>query len=183
MAEPLSFRRGRTRLPVPGQPRVRAMAAVLLLCCALLAARGWLLPDAPAAPDPVVEVRGEVARPGFYTAATVHDALRAAGGRVEGVANADLREGTALIVEDGSVRLAHMSESLVFGLPIDVNTASAEALEAIPGIGPSLSAAILADRHHNGPFTRVEDLDRVRGIGPATVEKLRPFVMTSAQQD
>ena len=50
---------------------------------------------------------------GFYTAATVHDALRAAGGPLDGVANADLREATALIVEDGSVRLAQMSEALV----------------------------------------------------------------------
>lgn len=181
MTEPLSFRRNQPRLPVPGQPRVRAMAVVMLLCGALLVARGWLLPDHPDAAEPVVEVRGDIERPGFYTAATVHDALRAAGGSADGVANADLREGTALIVEDGGVRLAQMSESLVFGLPIDVNTASADALEAIPGIGPSLSAAILADRDQNGPFDRIEDLDRVRGIGPATLEKLQPFVSTGAQ--
>jgi competence protein ComEA len=65
---------------------------------------------------------------------------------------------------------------LVFGLPIDVNTASPAALESIPGIGPSRAAAIIDARAEGGRFASVDDLQRVSGIGPATVEQIRPFV-------
>ncbi len=59
------------------------------------------------------------------------------------------------------------------GGKIDINTAGASALEALPGIGPSKAGAIVADREANGPFATCEELDRVRGIGPATVAGLR----------
>ena len=55
---------------------------------------------------------------------------------------------------------------------INVNTASATELETLPGIGPSKAAAIIENR----PFTRVEDLERVPGIGAKTVDQLRPLV-------
>jgi len=174
MADRIHFRR-QARPSNLGQPRVRAMAALFVICAALLAVRTWLLPEPPP-PAPVVEVLGDVPHPGFYEAATLHGALRAAGADPTGQVDAALQEGTALVVEGGSVRLARMDDLLVFGLPIDVNTASADALEAIPGIGPHTAASILADRDENGAFSAVEDLDRVRGIGPATVERLRPFV-------
>ena len=61
-------------------------------------------------------------------------------------------------------------------LRIDVNTAPASELELLPRIGPTLSARIVEDRASRGPFRRVEDLDRGRGIGPKTVELLRPHV-------
>ena len=60
---------------------------------------------------------------------------------------------------------------------IDVNLADAAELASLPGIGPSLAAAILADRAANGPFPSVEALDRVKGIGPSTVERLRARVV------
>lgn len=59
---------------------------------------------------------------------------------------------------------------------IRVNTASAEALAALPGIGPARAAAIVDSRLREGPFRRVEDLRRVPGIGPRTVERLRNLV-------
>ena len=62
------------------------------------------------------------------------------------------------------------------GLLIDLNTAPAEQLELLPGIGPARAAAIIADRQAMGPFRTVDDLQRIRGIGPATVESLRPYV-------
>ena len=49
--------------------------------------------------------------------------------------------------------------------PINVNTATAEQLEALPGIGPTLAAAIVQERERNGPFRSVDDLTRVPGIG------------------
>jgi len=57
--------------------------------------------------------------------------------------------------------------------PIDVNAASAEELQRLPGVGPVMAGAIVAGR----PFRSVAELDRVRGIGPKTLDKLRPFVV------
>ncbi|HEX4611060.1 MAG TPA: helix-hairpin-helix domain-containing protein [Urbifossiella sp.] len=57
--------------------------------------------------------------------------------------------------------------------PIDVNAASAEELQRLPGVGPVMAGAIAAGR----PFRSVNDLDRVRGIGTKTLEKLRPLVV------
>ncbi len=60
---------------------------------------------------------------------------------------------------------------LLFGLPLDPNRASPVALETLPGIGPSRAAAIVESRIE-APFCRLSDLDRVRGIGPRTLEML-----------
>lgn len=68
------------------------------------------------------------------------------------------------------------AQKLEAGRTLDVNTATAEQLQLLPGIGPSRAAAIIADRERNGPYRTVEDLARVRGIGPVTVENLRPYV-------
>ncbi|MFO0962859.1 MAG: helix-hairpin-helix domain-containing protein [Phycisphaerales bacterium] len=61
--------------------------------------------------------------------------------------------------------------------PVDINHATADEIELLPGVGPSVAARIVADRTERGPFARPEELDRVRGIGAATVAKLRPFVV------
>jgi len=60
--------------------------------------------------------------------------------------------------------------------PIDVNQASAAELSLLPGVGPSLAAAIVADRESRGAFRRPQDLDRVRGIGPAILARILPHV-------
>ena len=64
------------------------------------------------------------------------------------------------------------------GLPhrVDINAADAAAWCALPGIGAKKAAAILAERHQGGPFRSVQDLTRVRGIGPATVARLTPWL-------
>jgi competence protein ComEA len=61
---------------------------------------------------------------------------------------------------------------------VDINSASAAELEALPGIGAAKAAAIVEERQVR-PFASVEDLERVRGIGPALVAELRPHVMVS----
>jgi competence protein ComEA len=60
--------------------------------------------------------------------------------------------------------------------PINVNSASAHELQRLPGIGPVLAQNIIAARTLR-PFEHIDDLDRVKGIGPKTLEKLRPFVV------
>ena len=60
--------------------------------------------------------------------------------------------------------------------PINVNTASEMELQRLPDIGPVKAQAIVAARA-SGPFQSVNDLDRVKGIGPKTLERLRPFVV------
>ena len=60
--------------------------------------------------------------------------------------------------------------------PVDLNTATADQLDALPGVGPATAAAILAYRQESGRFNSVDDLLEVRGIGDAKLEQLRPLV-------
>ena len=59
---------------------------------------------------------------------------------------------------------------------IDINRASAEDLQKLPGIGPELARRIIEYRQRSGPFKRVEDLMVVRGIGPKKWKGIRPYV-------
>lgn len=60
--------------------------------------------------------------------------------------------------------------------PVNINEATGPELIALPGIGPAMAARIIAYRKDHGRFTSVEQLDGVKGIGPATLQRLRPFV-------
>ncbi len=62
------------------------------------------------------------------------------------------------------------------GAPVDLNTATAAQLDTLPGVGPATATAIINDRTANGPFKSVNDLGRVRGIGNAKLDQLRPLV-------
>ncbi|HXN99171.1 MAG TPA: helix-hairpin-helix domain-containing protein [Candidatus Acidoferrales bacterium] len=59
---------------------------------------------------------------------------------------------------------------------IDLNTATAEQLQQVPGIGPSTAKAIVNFRQKSGPFQRIEDLLAIKGISKARLEKMRPYV-------
>lgn len=67
-------------------------------------------------------------------------------------------------------------ESLLEGETIDLNTAGQADLERLPGIGATRARDIIRERQENGPFRSVDELERVKGIGPATVEALRPYI-------
>ncbi len=140
-------------------------------------------PPTPTPAPVVVYVSGAVQSPGVYTlppGSRVADAVNAAGGFAEGAATAAIN--LALPLEDGAqVHIPAQGEAprpavtptpAGASFPVDVNTASQEMLEAIPGIGPTMARRIIEGR----PYGTVDDLLRVRGIGPATLEKLRPYV-------
>jgi len=61
----------------------------------------------------------------------------------------------------------------------NVNTAPASEISLLPGIGPALAQRIVLDRETNGPFESLDDLGRVRGIGPKTIIQIKPLVVFS----
>jgi len=132
-------------------------------------------------------VVGAVHAPGVYTlprGARVRDAIRAAGGAT---ADADLeRVNLAALVQDQQQIVVPGLAAYTSGGPgvggealVDVNIADCAMLQTLPGIGPVMAERIIAYREANGPFHRLEDLIQVKGIGEATLEKLRPCVTIS----
>ena len=83
------------------------------------------------------------------------------------------RDVYASFANDGTQPVAR-SEVFPHG-PIDPNTASAEELMQIPGIGPKTAEAIIAEREQNGPFLFPEDLMAVKGIGSKKLESFLPY--------
>ena len=71
---------------------------------------------------------------------------------------------------------------IALGMPLDLNRATAQDLEALPGVGPKRAAAIVGFREANGGFRSVEDLERVPGLGPATVARLRPLLQVERDE-
>ena len=159
-------------------------------------------PDRPL----VVSVVGLVHTPGLVTlapGARIADALQAAGGAVNGADTIGLN--MARPVDDGEqivVGLAPVPGQPALGSSVatattptskapppasgsvkpkpgqavDLNTATVQELDALPGVGPVTAAAIVAWRQENGRFTSVDQLADVEGIGPARLEKLRALV-------
>jgi competence protein ComEA len=156
-------------------------------------------PAPTATPAPIkIEVAGAVQRPGIYelpAGTRVGDAIAAAGGLA---ANADeaalslarvLQDGEKLAaptVQPAKPPPAASSPSEPAGARsggdgssaglLNVNTASAQELEALPAIGPVTAQAIVDYRATNGPFHSVEEITQVKGIGAATLEKLKPLI-------
>jgi competence protein ComEA len=64
---------------------------------------------------------------------------------------------------------------------VNINTATSEQLQLLPGVGPALAGRIIAFREANGPFEKVDELAAVQGIGDTSLAKLRPYVATSGE--
>jgi competence protein ComEA len=135
----------------------------------------------------VVHAAGAVARPGVYRVppgARVIDVVDAAGGPAS---DADInRLNLAALVTDGSqIYVPRVGEAAPTPVgdaastpsgPVNLNTATLEQLDALPGVGPATAKAIIAERERRGGFRSVDDLLDVRGIGPAKLDALRDLV-------
>jgi competence protein ComEA len=141
---------------------------------------------APAAALLRIYVTGAVAHPDVYRlppGSIVKDAIQAAGG-ASGEADLDrvnlaqeLRDQQQVAVPrtgEADVPPAAGSESP--GTPaakVNINTATADELDTLPGVGAEMARRILDYRAANGPFKSIEDIQRVTGIGDATYQKLK----------
>lgn len=96
--------------------------------------------------------------------------------RVEGDAVADAEPNPAPVAAAEAPRLEDSGPVPLEVRQVNVNTATAEELEALTGIGPALAQRIVEYRSSVGPFARPEDLQYVRGIGPNTAAALAPYV-------
>lgn len=154
-------------------------------------------------PQPiVVYVLGAVERPGVYALppnSRVIDAIQAAGGFSEVAVTTDinvaalLRDGQQLdipgagelptpvfVIGDSGLLV---TPTPIPGDPVNINTADLALLDTLPGIGPTTAQRIIDFREANGPFNQVDDLLKVAGIGPVTLERLRPFITVGNQDE
>lgn len=155
------------------------------------------LPSPTSTPTPIMlQIAGEVNAAGTYAltkGARLEDLIDMAGGLTDS-ADSDninlvspLRDGEyyyipavgETIPETAANSPMHIQAGgeLSVQYPLNLNTATQEELETLPGIGPSKAADILAYRDEHGPFQSVDDLASVSGIGPSTIESLRDYLI------
>lgn len=165
--------------------------------------------EAPAATTVVAHAAGAVARPDVYRlppGARVTDLLAAAGGPVAG-ADLDRLNLAAPLVDGDRVFVPLVGQEVPVavdgtpspsggpggsggtggpgddgaGTPVDVNRATERELEGLPGIGPALAQAVVAERERRGGFSSVEELLEVRGIGEAKLAALIGLVQVDGR--
>ncbi len=171
-------------------------AALFIGAAALLSTRPQpveitILPPQPTAtatasppPAPVmIYVTGAVVRPESLVAlpagSRVEDAIAAAGGAADGADLTAVNQ-AARVMDGDQVHVPRTGETTALATAsitlVYINTATADELEELPGVGPSLAAAIIAQRETAGPFTSLDDVDAVDGIGPRMLETLGPLL-------
>ncbi|WP_269511142.1 ComEA family DNA-binding protein [Corynebacterium faecium] len=192
----LAVRYPAPRVSVPVKPAAAAVVALLVVVGAWALLRGggsegdvdWEQVASPTEVSGVVVVAvvGEVANPGLMTlneGSRIADALQIA----QPLPHADLlaHNQAQLLVDGQQIHVQAVGAAPPAGgggaaAPdtgtVSLNNASASELTVLPGVGEATAAAIVAHREANGPFTAVEQLMDVRGIGPAKFEAMRDMV-------
>lgn len=143
----------------------------------------------------IVQIEGEVIQPGLYSMpqySRLGDLIVMAGGLTtnanEKLVNLALllrdsdyifipAEGQEIpeIARNSQINFVEGQESF-FQYPININEATQEALESLPGIGPTKAASIIEYRQKIGEFKNLDELLEISGIGPATLESLRDYL-------
>jgi len=135
------------------------------------------------APQIFVDVTGAVNNPGVYTlnaSSRVVDAIKAAGDSAPGADLSTinlariLADGEQIYVDSTQVNSKGVRVSkAVHSGPININRATVSEFDSLDGIGPVIAARIVAYRKTNGPFTTIEDLQKVSGIGVAKFAQIK----------
>jgi competence protein ComEA len=138
----------------------------------------------------VVDVIGAVQQPGVYYLAhpaRIADVVKAAGGLAPDADRerinlaAHIADGQQVHVprvgEQAQVEQVPVRASTGSAGTVDLNQADSTALATLPGIGQTTAEAIVAYRTSNGPFKRIEDVQDVKGIGPALFGKIKDHIM------
>ncbi len=170
---------------VPGTP-VPAASGVLVTSPsgAATAPASGVLPSPTAAPV-VVQVLGQVRRPGLVTlsqGSRVADALAAVGGLTRGGSSGGLNlarqviDGEQIVVSPDVVATPSGAGATPVGAVLDLNAATLSDLDALPGVGPVMAGRIVDWRTAHGRFTTVDQLREISGIGARTFERLKPHV-------
>jgi competence protein ComEA len=142
---------------------------------------------AAAAPELVVDVAGAVAQPGLYHLAAgtrIADAVAAAGGFTRR-ADATLVNLAAPLADGEQVLVPARGAAAAVGAggapsqtaPLDLNTATPDELDALPGVGPATAQKIVSYRQAHGPFRTIDELEGVPGIGPSKLAQLKGLVI------
>ena len=140
----------------------------------------------------VVDVAGAVRKAGLYRfpeGSRIADALARAGGATAR-AELELVNLAAPLADGEQVLVPARGASAAAGggaggggasptAPVDLNSATAEQLDALPGVGPVTAQKIVDYRQEHGPIKSVDDLDAIPGIGPSRIENLRGLVVPS----
>ena len=167
----------------------RQLMVISSLICALfcwafvrlLPAERGVEPPSFERPGFVYEVRGAVAEPGFYgfkERRTLAQLLQAGGGQpVENGGTRPIPNGSRVTVGP-LLRIEPMGarERLAFFLPLTFNSASAEDLERIPGIGKKTASRLLAFRETRNRIRDLRELLQVKGIGEKRLQALAPYL-------
>ena len=177
------------------------LAGIVLLVVRIPGGQPVMLEPAPTQAPITVHVIGAVVRPGVYTfpeGSRVQDAVTAAG-RLLAEANPNQINLAAKLEDGQQLEIPAIGGSMPGAAPttagpftvlatpgattnnadlVNINTATVDELDTLPGIGPTTAQKIVDYRTQHGPFSNIEDIMNVSGIGPATFDNIKNLITT-----